>query len=405
MGEPRSALYGKDFLLLLVATVCTFYGYAALLPVVPLWAVHGGAAEFLGGATTGLFMGTTVLTQISVPWLTCRIGYRWAFLLGAVLIGLPAPFYALSADAVPLLALSALRGVGFGILTVCGSALVAELLPRTELGRGSGMYGVAVGLPQVLGLPAGIWMAQSWGYPAVFWLAGALPVLGCLPAVLLPRVARRGGPVEAAGGMLGRLRSLFGPWLVMTVLALGYGALVTFLPMSLRSAAPVALFTVGATMLAARWASGIVGDRMGVAGRQLPLGVLTGTGGLVAITVAVAGGSGWLAVCGGVLFGIGYGVTQNDSLVVMFHRVPPHRFGFASAVWNIAVDGGYGLGAVLIGAVVSGPGFVTAFGLTSGLVLLALAPAVLAAGRERRAHIDSGRRRDVAWDRASSRHS
>lgn len=393
-------MYGKDFLLLLASTVCVFCGYAAMLPVVPLWAVRAGASEFLGGATTGVFMATTVLTQICVPWLTRRIGYQRALLLGAVLIGAPTPLYALSAEAVPLLLVSGLRGVGFGIITVCGSALVAELLPRGEHGRGSGLYGVAVGFPQVFALPAGIWLAQSWGYPAVFWLAGVLPVLGCLPAFLLPRLIRRHAAAEVTHSAVRQLRILLGPWLVMTVLALGYGALVTFLPMSVREAAPVALFTVGATMLLARWASGVVGDRIGVAGRQLPPGVLFGAAGLLAVTGAVAWDIGALAVLGALLFGVGYGVTQNDSIVVMFQRVPPQRYGLASAVWNIAMDAGYGLGAVLIGALVSGPGFVAAFAVTFGLVLVVLAPAVLAARRGKPVDVDAAGRRDVTLDRA-----
>ncbi|MQA07028.1 MAG: MFS transporter [Pseudonocardiaceae bacterium] len=378
--------------MLLGATLTTFFGYATLLPVVPLWAVRGGASAFVGGTTTGVFMGITVLTQIAVPRLTRAVGYRWTFLLGAALIGLPAPLYALSDAAEPLLLISALRGVGFGIITVCGSALVAELLPRAELGRGSGLYGVAVGVPQLLGVPAGIWVAEAWGYPAVFWAAGVLPVLGCLPAALLPRVDGHAAPAGEVGGLLSQLRPLLGPWLVMLAAALAYGAVVTFTPMSL-AVAPVALLAVGAAMLAGRWASGMVGDRMGVAGRQLPLSVLLGVSGLLAIAAAVAGDGPWLAVLGGLLFGAGYGVVQNDSLVAMFDRVPPHRYGMASAGWNIALDGGYGLGAVLIGAVVSGPGFVAAFLVTAGLVLLTLAPAWYAA------------RRAVTWGRASSRRS
>src|SRR5437588_1159036 len=173
-GRPEHG--ERSLWLLLVATVGSFAGYALLLSVVPLWASGHGVGDLGAGATTGTLMATTVATQLAMPHLLRRVGYRAVLVAGSALLGAPAPWYALSASPGVLFGVSALRGVGFGLITVAGSALTAALVPVCRRGRATGYYGVAVGLPLLGGVSAGVWLAQHVGYPVVFLLAGALPL-------------------------------------------------------------------------------------------------------------------------------------------------------------------------------------------------------------------------------------
>ena len=52
---------------LLLLTAAGFSGYAALLPVAPLWAVHGGADAAGSGFVNGLLLLATIATQPFVP--------------------------------------------------------------------------------------------------------------------------------------------------------------------------------------------------------------------------------------------------------------------------------------------------------------------------------------------------
>jgi len=94
-----------------------------------------------------------------------------------------------------------------------------------------------------------------------------------------------------------------------------------------------------------------------------------GAGVLVFIGTAVA------IVVGSTLFGIGFGAAQNLTLTLMYNRVPKSRYGQVSALWNLAYDGGWGIGAIIFGAVVAGTGYPLAFGLTAAVVALAIVPA------------------------------
>lgn len=388
----RAGLRGRSFQLTLVTSLAGFGGYGLLLPIVPLWAAQGGAGELGAGATTGLFMLATVGTQFVVPALLRRLGHRTVLALGMLLLGGPAPLYALAADLPLLLGVSLLRGVGFGLVTVAGSALIAELVPPAEHGRAVARYGLAVGLPQLVLLPSGVLVAGQLGFGPLFALAAGLPLAGVVFLAGV-RVPSRSAPAQRPGPAQDwrAVRSSAGPWLAMLSCSLAQGGVITFLPLALPRAAvlvPVALLATTAGALLGRLLAGELVDRRGRAGRLLVAGLLLAAAGMAAEVVAVHGvavhGVGGIraatAVAGAALVGVGFGVVQNDSLVMMFTAAGAPGYGAASAAWNIAYDTGTGLGAVVLGAVAQQLGFAAAFA-TSALLLATVLPG---ASRSRR---------------------
>lgn len=374
-----SPLRHAGFRMLLAGLMAIFFGYTLLLPVVPLWAIEQGGSEFVAGAVTGVFMASTVLTQLTVPRLVRYRGYRAVIITGAILIGVPSPLLPLATSWQGILAISLVRGVGFGLVTVCGSALIAELLPRGALARGSALYGVAVGTPQLVGLAAGTLLAGSWGFPPVFFLAAALPLAGIAALALLPKTYPH---QQDRIRLLQTAESNWKPWLVMLSGSIGFGSLVTFLPIVLADspvAASAALFAATGAGLLSRWVSGSLGDRVVSPGRMLPVALLTCMVGLAGFAAATAAHTTLLAVLVVAVFGLGFGVVQNDSLVAMFANSPA---GPASVSWNMAFDAGTGIGATLVGALVVGTSYPVAFALLAGFALVLLPVAVRARPRQ-----------------------
>jgi predicted MFS family arabinose efflux permease len=71
-----------------------------------------------------------------------------------------------------------------------------------------------------------------------------------------------------------------------------------------------------------------------------------------------------------VAFGSGFGAAQSASMTAMLVRVPASGFATVSAVWNMAYDLGWGVGAAGIGLVVAGVGPAAGFAVSGVLVLL-----------------------------------
>jgi MFS family permease len=383
----------------LVASAGGLAGFFVLLPVVPLYATTAGAGTAGAGLTTAALLFATVAAELVSPRLVGRFGYRPVFAVGLLLLGVPALALAASAQLVAILAVSLVRGLGFGIVVVLGSALVAELVPPQRRGEGLGLYGVVIGAPGVLALPFGVFLIGHTGYLPVFVAAAVVALAGllALPGEPGARIGRgrdhrpdqdgrpardhppdRGGPPDRAPvGIRAGLRraALLRPAVVFAATAVAGGVVVTFLPLAVPggsgSLAAAALLAQAVTGTLARWWAGRYGDRRGSARLVVP-GLLIATAGVLALVLT---GSPVAVLAGAALFGVGFGVCQNASLAVMFDRVGQSGYGTVSAIWNLAFDAGMGLGAAGFGVLVTYTGYPVGFAVTGALMLVALVPA------------------------------
>jgi predicted MFS family arabinose efflux permease len=407
-------IFSRQLILLLLAEFGLLAGFYLLISVVPLYAARAGAADVGAGLATGAMMMSTVLTELAVPGMLARYGYRAVLAAGALLLGAPALILAASPGLPLILAVCLARGIGLGIVVVSGSALTAELVPAERRSEGLGIYGVAVSIPSVLGLPLGVWLSQHVGFGPVFLAGAAVALAAAVPVCGLPALPDRseGGPgaeggspgiegVPGAGsapgaeedvssrpervpgrsargtGILRGLQAdgLGRPVLVFAATTLANGVVVTFLPLALpaRSAplASIALLAFASTTPVARWAAGRYGDQHGSGRLLIPAAAASALGmaGLVLVRSPAA------ILAGMALFGIGFGAAQNVTLALMMERVPRAGFGRASALWNMAYDAGIGAGALGFGLLVDATGYRAGFALTTAVLLAALVPA------------------------------
>lgn len=388
---PTSIWAVPGMLALAVVSFAGFAGYAALLPVAPLWAVHGGADSAGAGLVNFVLLGATVATQFAVPALIRRAGWALTLTLALVLLGVPAVLHVLTDELGPILALSAVRGVGFGILTVAASAAAVLLVDPARRGAAVGAYSLALAAPNVLLMPVGGWIAEDWGFWIVFVLSG-VSLLGIPATVVLARhlpERATGDPkhpeVPDAPAGAATYLAVLSPTLVLLAITLAGGALITFAPQMVSVAwlATAGLFVFGLVSTVLRWRVGALADRLGP-GRLAWVFVLVAVAGLLAVAwltqqeVGLDGLLPWLLGCA--LLGAAYGGLQTLTMVSAFEAAGPRRVGAASAVWNAGFDAGTGLGAVLVGTVAVQHGFGTGMAISAGLVLLTL-PLALRARR------------------------
>jgi predicted MFS family arabinose efflux permease len=377
-SRPTAATAGRlvtpTLARLLIAAFGAAVGFFLLLSVVPLYVASTGSGEAGAGLATGAFMLATVLTELTVPTLLARFGYRDVLALGLVLLGAPAALLALSSNLALVLAVCLARGAGLAIIVVAATALVAKLVPPRRRAEGLAVYGVAFGAPSVIGLPLGVSLTSWVGFEPVFLAAAVVSLAALLAVPGLPSLREH---ADAAVPLVrGLARSgLVPPALVFTAITISVGVVVTFLPLAVdegrRELVSVALVVQAIAVLGARWLAGRLGDRSG-SGRLLLPSIGLAAGGMLAL---VAVGNSVAIVGGMLLFGLGFGAAQNVTLAMMYDRVGEAEYARVSAVWNLAYDGGMGIGAVGFGVIVGATGYPTAFGLTALVLIGAFVPA------------------------------
>jgi predicted MFS family arabinose efflux permease len=262
---------------------------------------------------------------------------------------------------------------------VPGATLAAQVAPPERRGEAIGLYGLAIAVPNLIAVPAGVALVLDGHIGWVAWLA-ASPVLGAfLVPVLMRSTAPQPGP-GPAGTRRAAMRAALAPSLVLLVVTLAGGGLVTFLPIERPDGvvATVALLVLGLTGAVTRWRAGLLADRLG-GGRLLPLALVASAVGMVLTAVGLWAGPVWV-VLGAAVFGAGYGAAQNLTLLAAFARAGEGGTTTASAMWNIAFDAGTAIGALALGILAAGIGLDWTYVVVAGL-LAAAVPLASAAAR------------------------
>ena len=381
----------------------TFLSFFLTLSALPLYAISIGTGTGAAGVVTTVMLATTVGTQTLVPALVNRFGLVPVLAAGLLLLGAPAPLYLLGKQFAAVLIISGVRGMGFAVITVLMPLVAGRLVAAPRRGEAIGFYGLAIAVPNLIGVPLGVALtaAGSFGWVAC---AAASPVLA-LP--LLRPIARSLAPIDARDASAGKavgaaadaparsgsaLRAIAGVTVVLFVVTFAGGGVFTFLPVAASSGAlaTVGLLVFGVTGALARWRAGSLADRRG-SRTMLPVAVLLAAGGVGLLGFGLAGAPAVVVLIAAAVLGLGYGAVQNLSLLAAFDRAGPRHQAVVSAAWNAAYDAGTAAGAVLVGllaasgrtggtGVGAGVGFSWSFGACAVLIVLTL-PLALRAGR------------------------
>ena len=256
------------------------------------------------------------------------------------------------------------------MLTVLGATLAARVAPAERRGESIGIYGLAIGVPNLVAVPAGVALVLGGHVSWLAWLA-ASPVLA---VPLVPRLVRavRGEVPAGTSSSRAAVRAALAPSAVLLVVTLAGGGLVTFLPIERPDGvlATAALLVFGVTGALTRWRAGVLADRFGTR-LLLPLALLVSAAGMGAVALGLAAGDGWV-LAGSALFGAGYGTVQNLTLLAAFARAGAGGATAASAMWNASFDAGTAIGALALGLVAAGSGLSWTYVLVAGALLVTL---------------------------------
>jgi len=368
-----------------LAEFTSLTSFFLLLSVMPMLAAAAGAGSSGAGLITGSLLLGTVAAEVAATAAIRRFGYRMVLAAGAVLLGAPALAMLAREPQAVMVSVSVVRGFGFGLSGVAVGALTARLLPPERRGEGLGLLGVVSGVPAVVALPAGVWLA---GHHLAAAAAAMAAAAGLLPLVAIrwlpggreaPRTARTGRSRSARSGSRRMAGAALRLPLIFAAATIAAGVLDSFLPLAKgipSNLASAALLVQAITATLSRWQAGKHGDRYGHARLLIPALAVAALG----MAAMMALGSPVLIFAGMVLFGAGFGVIENATFALLIEQLPEAK---ASALWNLAYDAGYGAGPAVFGLICVSTGYPVAFALTGALILATL-PAAM---RERKAAV------------------
>jgi MFS family permease len=350
--------------------LCLFVSVTLLVAVIPPVAERVGGSTGAGLATAAFYFPAACV-QLATPWLLRRAAAGPLLVAALLLAGAPSILYVAVADSLPaILVVTAVRGAGFGLATVALITFVAQSAPAERRGTVIGTAGLAAGLPFIFAPAAGAHLTSLGHESAAFTAAAAIGLLG---AVAVVRVVPPELPTSVALRLWHELTtSLRWPFAWFLLVSLTRGAVISFVPLRLAGegldGAATFFLVFGAFAYATRWLAGWLADRLPTLAVTVPgIACL-----LIGLVVLAAGVDTVHVLVSAFLYGVGTGTAMTMSQLDMLSRSSVAGFAVPTALWNVSIDFGVGLGGVLFGVLAASAGYDVAFWLLPGVMALVL---------------------------------
>ena len=276
------------------------------------------------------------------------------------------------------------HGAYFGI----GALVAADVLGPGNRAKGVAFILTGLTVANVVGVPAGTFLGQQWGWRTAFLIVTLVFALAAVSiALFVPK--HPGDPGRTLRSELGVFR-VGQVWLTLGIGAVGFGGffavysyiapLVTDVAGSPEWAVPIVLVVLGLGMTAGNLMGGYMADR------DLRRTLLLGMAGLVIVLALVALLSFQIVVLGVLVFA--FAMTSSilsPAIQTRLMDVAGDNQSIAAALNHSALNIGNSLGAFLGGAVIAaGWGFTAPAWVGAALALIGLAITAAAFGIERR---------------------
>lgn len=366
-------LWTKPFVMIMAINFFIFLSFNLFNTSLPLYFQELGISESLTGICISIFTVGSLLVRPISGTILDRHGRKGVFLISLVLLTLLVFSYSFAKIFAAILLVRLLHGIDWSFASTSTSTLATDIIPRSMIGTGMGMFGLSMALSLAIGPMVGVPLTQTYGFATTIKLATAMLFVVLVLAVVFPFPTFT-PPAKAPGsksqGSFVEKTAVI-PAMVMGCVTLTMSAVSTFVPLYAQELEVgnvgyfFSIYAIG--LLISRFFIGNVLDHYGILFACLPC-LLSMFGAMLLLAFA----HGALALnAGGFLYGLGYGGIQTavQSLAVMY--APPSRFGAANGTFFIGFDLGIGLGAILAGFLSESIGFSAMYLLLSGFILLA----------------------------------
>jgi len=175
--KHEGVLWTVDFILVCLTVLFTGISMRILDANLAPFASTVWESRTLGGYLTSVFNIGSIITAFFAGKLVDIRGRRNCLIFGFLLCGVP--YFAMALWQTPTVGLAVrfIQGVGKGITAVAAASIVSDVIPRSRMNEGMGMYNLPGTLTFAFGPMLGLVLADTSGYGVVFLVCAACYVI------------------------------------------------------------------------------------------------------------------------------------------------------------------------------------------------------------------------------------
>jgi len=366
--------------LILIIVTLNFTRYGIIFPFIPLLAEKMGAGPTTTGFIVGAFSLIALFLSIPLGGLVDRFGVNRLLLIG-IISNIANSVILLHTDSISKLIIAQLiAGIGFLLHVVAGQTFISRLPEAARREKGFGWFSFGAAAGQSVGPILGGILVHRFGYPAAFWAVLVLSSPGLIVLGLKDAIASHGtksayDPVQDArqAGALAIEPKVLMVLFVTFAIMFAANLRASFLPVLLRTEGLteytvgllISIFAIMSTSIRL-----IFGRLLDLFGRRkilaISMAAIALAVGLMPSVVSTAGFAILISI-----FGLGFGITQPLSMVMVADLTTPNQSGLAMGLRFTAAMAASLISPIFLGLIIESFGLSPAFYVAASVVALA----------------------------------
>ena len=387
--QRKTKLWGKDFILIMLATACVGAGNFFFMTTLPIYAQRLTGSTTIAGLMTAILTISALIARPISGILVDKYSRVKIAIIGASIVCVSILGYNFGYILVVLILFRILHGLGFGMHSTATLTAATDIVPASRRMEGIGYLGLFNIITMALGPAFALYLisAREDGFSILFLIAGALALVAVIAnfnvtyeknlqnnksEVYDININKEEKGKHKSGTILGFEKTGLKMALVLFIYAFAQSTINTHIAVYAQSKGlgNIGLFfTMGAAaMFIGRLFGGRIGDRFGPDVILIPALLVASFNifiiGHIDSTFAL------------VLVGFPSGLVQSLIIptmnVIIVNNAPPEVHGSANGTFYAALDMGLGSGALFWGFIADMAGYSRVYATALFLPLLAL---------------------------------
>ena len=381
-NEQQDKIFTRRFISIALVNFAVFFSFNLTTTSIPIFVASTGASALIAGLSTTLVTVTSLIIRTFGGIIIGHYGKKIPLIASIVIMSICIIAYAVLPIVGVILIWRLIHGIGWGLSTTCSSTIVADITPRKRFAEGIGYFSLSVSLAMAIAPALAVAMLENVGFKPVLIVA----IIASSIALLLSffqkndtifqkneTVVRTEEKKKLVVSDFIDKRALL-PSGVMFLISCSFASVGTFIAIHAKEVGVedvyVYFIVYSVANIVTRPVIGRVIDRIGF---FLPC-ILASISLMVSLAMISLSSSLIIFCIGGFFGGLGLGTNMGALQTMSVASVPPERRAVATSTFLIALDGGYGIGALLGGIIATAIGFSKMYLVVS---LLALAAALI----------------------------
>lgn len=375
----KSKLWTKDFIIISVTSFLVMLTFYLLMTTLALYSVEKfRASETAAGFAASIFVIGSLLLRLVAGKYIDVIGRKKLLYSSLILFLVSCLLYFAVDNFTVLLIVRFIHGAAFGVATTVMATAVMRIIPPERRGEGTGYFSLGTPLATAIGPFIGIFITQHADFDMVFVVCTACSIISLIVTLFAKVIEIPLSPEEKQQLKGFKLHDFFESSTlpiasIILLIGITYASILTYLnsyaiEVNLTGAASFFFIIYAIFLLVSRPFTGKLLDTKGDNIVIYP-SLICYTLGLVALSLSYNSA---VMLIASALIALGFGNMISCSQAVVVNKAPNHRIGLATSTFYIALDGGIGIGPVIIGLILPVLGYRGMYMTMAAIIVVAI---------------------------------